>query len=1104
MTSSFREDLASLTLNNNYLLDLPNRKTNENVLVIKYSTPVAPLATRFVTNISKNPIEYKNSLNYKANDYGTNSDIKILTYLYFPDNEKNYQFRVTNGSTSSTSYPGEFSMYLNNYQYKIFDNTATNKTSNMDMVKKGVYLLCLEIPYNNNNFKIEYSNDSKTWLDLDKLLISNFTTSLDKKTLIDTFLISGLNYCNQDNINSTACNDFYKNIEDTTIENYLEEIQTSIYPTPIDGSYGSFRSWSVNDTNFQNIENINPLPTNRTNFKCGINIGRGRTRTYNPPKYGGNSNFEDEIYKTESKKSGIMFAQSQGAYTHQFEYKDVSCYTPNEINTQWKNIGCLTTSPPNNDSLKYLSYNADFANIKTGIDKWSYNKLLNTDDTTLIRQCYGNDGYFVVKSNRSNTKLYRGTEINNENGTKDIEVLVNGNFKIIFQKDGNLVLYNDTTKTTIWSARTHNKNATKLRMEHNGNLVIYTNNDTSLWNSKTNNNSGSYAELLSNGRFIIKNSKNTMIQYLLTKEFGGDNIYFSGSNNWKYAKNNSTDGILSDWNYYDNNGNLTVIKGKVTLKNDTQPWGMTNKDSSSDDRNKSEIKNPETVNGIDNIVHIVLLNKLGERIYIEPEIIKKLYTNNSKDNANGNISCSNRYYNAINAYNGDFGSFFTELLNSSTKLQNGLFNNEKNKGYRHPYIFYKDYGAWAWSKDSKTCTEWYSLAFDGNSQWGREFNNEKTALENDGFKPMNLDIKNHSNWLRDPRGSSEYSRYWRIYYRTQKDYVDYLNSSNSPFTNKSIFTNKLKASLLENYENPKCNLENLLTDSNCNSLEVNIYKDYINNMNKYCTGNWVNSLNPECVDYYNKSFIDSNNKSIKIDVEGKLKLLEIQEKACNNDNYFLNDRCIELNYSKSDIIKYQAKLCSDGKNKELCDELTKKYTNQVKKNISVNMLNDNKEVLYKNNLEKDILYLKCNENNNNVLLNNCNRLINDPNLSEEEKNNLINRKNELCTKTNINHSECIKYNKENPNILNELKNRCLQNKSDDCKEFCKNNKDDEEFKKTDFYKEVCYSWIEEFWWIILLIVLAILGGGFMYFKKKKTNNSSTSNTNSNTNKNSTS
>ena len=63
MTSSFREDLASLTLNNNYLLDLPNRKTNEIVLIVKYSPPVAPSTTRFITTVSTNPIEYKNSLN---------------------------------------------------------------------------------------------------------------------------------------------------------------------------------------------------------------------------------------------------------------------------------------------------------------------------------------------------------------------------------------------------------------------------------------------------------------------------------------------------------------------------------------------------------------------------------------------------------------------------------------------------------------------------------------------------------------------------------------------------------------------------------------------------------------------------------------------------------------------------------------------------------------------------------------------------------------------------------------------------------------------------------------------------------------------------------
>lgn len=1085
MTSSFREDLSDLTLNNNYLLDLQNRKTNEKVLIIKYSSPVTTSNTRFISTISTNPIEYKNSLNYNANQYGTNIDLKILTYLYFSDNEKNYQFRVTNGKSS---YLGDFSMYLNNYQYKIFDNTSTNKISNIDIIKKGVYLLCLEIPYYNSNFKIQYTNNSKTWLDLDKLLISNFTTTLDKKTLIDTFLISGLNYCNKDNINSTACNDFYKNIEDTTVANYLDEIQTSIYPSPVNGSYTNFSTWNINDTNFQNIENINPLPTDRTNFQCGINTKRTRTRTYNSSKYGGNPNFEDEIYKIESKKPNMSLEKnSQGTYLTQEEKKDITCYTPDEINNQWKNNGCLTLSPPNNDILKYLPYNVDFTNIKTNIDKWSYNKLLNTNDTSLIKQCYGNDGYFVVKSDRSNTKLYPGTEINNENGTKDIQVLVNGNFKIIFQKDGNLVLYNGTveSKNAKWSSRTYNKNGTKLRMQYDGNLVIYTNNDTSLWSSDTNNMDKNItsAELTNFGFLVINNQNNDILKIFPDFKIVDEHIKTVHWNNSPWALFADKAGYIWKAGWSDLNkeldGQPSIDYFPVSNNNeqcsaspkyDYCPFRGLRKDVSNTEW-KVNALNLRDINGY----NVELDNK------IQPDA----------DNNNGD-----RNYNTYN-----------DLKN----FENDKYSNRKppqlTSGIEKPnYIPGYNRISSTWGKSNNDDTRWFLVSKRGGSSKDQSFVIFYKLKNKDSYTQDIL--KNHPDLIKNIFLDSNLTKLIKKYIGLDKDWANpYKNKllkdyNISPFTNKNNFTNKLKVSLLENYENPKCNLENILTDSNCNSLEVNIYKDYINNMNKYCTDNWVNSLNTECVDYYNKSFIDSNNQSIKIDVEGKLKLLEIQEKACNNDNYFLNDRCIELNYSKPDIIKYQAKLCSDGKNKELCDELTKKYTNQVKKNISVNMLNDDQEVLYKNNLEKDILYLKCNENNNNVLLNNCNRLINDPNLSEEEKNNLINRKNELCTKTNINHPECIKYNKENPNILNKLKNICLQNKSDDCKAFCKNNKDDEEFKKTDFYKEVCYSWIEEFWWIILLIVLAILGGGFVYLNKKKTININTnSNTNSITNSN---
>jgi hypothetical protein len=490
----------------------------------------------------------------------------------------------------------------------------------------------------------------------------------------------------------------------------------------------------------------------------------------------------------------------------------------------------------------------EYSYSKTGMEDlekkillWSKENIIKENEPRKkIIQCYGDNYTFIVTP-----EIYKLTPNKNilqsgftytwkSNGLKnDFEWFTsNGKIKLVFQYDGHLILRGNITNTNpngniIWKNEKYEtsdfwKGKWTLQMQFDGNLTIR-NGRSQVWSTNTYDNPGSYAELLNTGAFIIRNKNNKNICYILRKRYGDTNIYFRGGKNWKYVKNNSTSDILSDWRYYDNNGNVIErISKKVTLANDTQPWGMTEKDFDGDVQKEDEMNKPMTINGVNNVVHIVLLNKLGERIYIEPTILQKVYTKNSKDNPGKNtISCSKRYYNAIPAYNGN--DLWTDLYNSSIKLERGLFNNEKGRGKRAPYNFYKDFGAWAWSPNNDTCTEWYNLAFDGNTNWKRVFDIEKTALEDDGFKPMNNDIYNSVNWLRDPRGDSEYSRYWRIYYRTMDNYVKYLNSSNSQFTNKSMFNNKFNNDL-ENFINYRINKKN---KSNFSNILNNSYLETI-------------------------------------------------------------------------------------------------------------------------------------------------------------------------------------------------------------------------------------------------------------------------------------
>ncbi|KTB72916.1 MULTISPECIES: putidacin L1 family lectin-like bacteriocin [Pseudomonas] len=81
-----------------------------------------------------------------------------------------------------------------------------------------------------------------------------------------------------------------------------------------------------------------------------------------------------------------------------------------------------------------------------------------------------------------------------------------GEFKLIFQADGNLVVY-DRDMKAVWNAGTHNKGATRAVMQSDGNFVIYTDAGVAIWNTGTQGNPGAYAQIQSNGAFVIVQDK---------------------------------------------------------------------------------------------------------------------------------------------------------------------------------------------------------------------------------------------------------------------------------------------------------------------------------------------------------------------------------------------------------------------------------------------------------------------------------------------------------------------------------------------------------------------------------------------------------------------
>jgi len=76
----------------------------------------------------------------------------------------------------------------------------------------------------------------------------------------------------------------------------------------------------------------------------------------------------------------------------------------------------------------------------------------------------------------------------------------NGQYKLILQKDGNLVLYDGGR--AIWSAGTQDKHINKLVMQNDGNLVLYGPNGP-LWATNTSGNRGAYLKIQNDGNLVI-------------------------------------------------------------------------------------------------------------------------------------------------------------------------------------------------------------------------------------------------------------------------------------------------------------------------------------------------------------------------------------------------------------------------------------------------------------------------------------------------------------------------------------------------------------------------------------------------------------------------
>jgi hypothetical protein len=93
----------------------------------------------------------------------------------------------------------------------------------------------------------------------------------------------------------------------------------------------------------------------------------------------------------------------------------------------------------------------------------------------------------------------------NASWSQEATLLSNELATLVFQGDGNLVLY-DTTGTSwkpIWASNTSGRGGTQLAFQGDGNLVIYTGNGTPIWASNTNNKGATKLTLRDDGNLVI-------------------------------------------------------------------------------------------------------------------------------------------------------------------------------------------------------------------------------------------------------------------------------------------------------------------------------------------------------------------------------------------------------------------------------------------------------------------------------------------------------------------------------------------------------------------------------------------------------------------------
>ncbi len=104
------------------------------------------------------------------------------------------------------------------------------------------------------------------------------------------------------------------------------------------------------------------------------------------------------------------------------------------------------------------------------------------------------------------------------------------------QGDGNLVLYRLFDNKAIWASNTAGNPGSRVAMQTDGNLVVYSAANKALWSSRTAGNSGAYLVMQDDANAVVYSAaaKALWASNTAQKNCNSSNWWLSGKNSWSY------------------------------------------------------------------------------------------------------------------------------------------------------------------------------------------------------------------------------------------------------------------------------------------------------------------------------------------------------------------------------------------------------------------------------------------------------------------------------------------------------------------------------------------------------------------------------------------